>query len=64
MIRTLDFVCSECGEHFTPGEKLYYRDNYMNNSIRDTKFICPACIAKWRKNGISKAPALMSRITC
>lgn len=49
MIRTLDFVCSECGEHFTPGEKLYYRDNYMNNSIRDTKFICPACIAKWQK---------------
>lgn len=49
MIRTLDFVCSECGEHFTPGEKLYYRDNYMNNSIRDTKFICPACIAKWQE---------------
>ncbi len=48
MIRTLDFVCSECGEHFVPGEKLYYRDNYMNNSIRDTKFICPACIAKWQ----------------
>ena len=21
----------------------------MNNSIRDTKFICPACIAKWQK---------------
>ena len=49
MIRTLDFVCSECGEHFTPGEKLYYRYNYMNNSIRDTKFICPACIAKWQE---------------
>lgn len=49
MIRTLDFVCSECGEHFTPGEKLYYRDNYMNNSIRDTSFICPDCIAKWHE---------------
>ena len=44
MIRTLEFVCSECGEHFVPEEKLYYRDNYMNNSIRDTKFICPDCI--------------------
>lgn len=48
MIRTLDFVCSECGEHFTPGEKLYYRDNYMSTSIRDTNFICPDCIAKWQ----------------
>lgn len=49
MIRTLEFVCSECGEHFVPGEKLYYRDNYMNNSIRDTKFICPDCIARWQQ---------------
>ncbi len=48
MIRTLDIVCSECGEAFTPGEKLYYRDNYMSNSIRDTNFICPNCIAKWQ----------------
>ena len=48
MIRTLDIVCSECGEAFVPGEKLYYRDNYMNTSIRDTNFICPACIAKWQ----------------
>ena len=47
MIRTLDIVCSECGEAFVPGEKLYYRDNYMATSIRDTKFICPACFAKW-----------------
>ena len=47
MIRTLDFICSECQEHFVPGDKLYYRDNYMSNSIRDTKFICPACIEKW-----------------
>ena len=48
MIRTLDIVCSECGEAFVPGEKLYYRDNYMSTSIRDTSFICPACIAKWQ----------------
>lgn len=47
MIRTLDFICSECQEHFVPGDKLYYRDNYMSNSIRDTKFICPACIETW-----------------
>ena len=28
---------------------MYYRDNYMNNSIRDTKFICPECIASWQQ---------------
>ena len=44
MIRTLDIVCSECGAAFVPGDKLYYRDNYMNTSIRDTKFICPDCM--------------------
>ena len=48
MIRTLDLVCSECGEAFVPGAQLYYRDNYMNTSIRDTKFICADCIAKWK----------------
>ncbi len=49
MIRTLDFICSECGEHFVPGQKLYYRDNYMSGSIRDTQFICPSCIEKWQQ---------------
>jgi len=49
MIRTLDFICSECGERFVPGQKLYYRDNYMSGSIRDTQFICPACIEKWQQ---------------
>ena len=48
MIRTLDMICSECGEAFVPGAQLYYRDNYMSTNIRDTKFICPDCIAKWR----------------
>ena len=48
MIRTLDIVCSECGQVFVPGEKLYYRDNFMQTSIRDTNFICPECIAKWQ----------------
>lgn len=47
MIRTLEFICSECKERFVPGEKLYYRDNYMSTNIRDTKFICPDCIEKW-----------------
>ena len=51
MIRTLEFVCSECGEHFVPGEKLYYRDNYMNNSIRDTKFICRNVLPAGSRNG-------------
>lgn len=48
MIRSLDFVCSECGEAFVPSEKLYYRDNYLSSNIRDTKFICPACIERWQ----------------
>lgn len=48
VIRTLDFICSECGEAFLPGEKLYYRDNYLSSNIRDTKFICPACIERWQ----------------
>lgn len=49
MIRSLDFICSECGEQFVPGSKLYYRDNYLSNSIRDTKFICPSCLQKWQE---------------
>lgn len=48
MIRTLELVCSECGEHFTPQDKLYYRDNYLSSNIRDTKFICSVCIDKWQ----------------
>ena len=57
MIRTLDLLCSECGQRFTPGEKLYYRDNYMAGSIRDTKFICPDCIAKWHEKWQIKSAA-------
>lgn len=48
MIRTLQLVCSECGNNFLPEGELYYRDNYMSTNIRDTKFICPACIEEWR----------------
>ena len=48
MIRTLEFVCSECGEHFVPGEKLYYRDNYMNNSIRsEERRVGKECRSRW-----------------
>ncbi len=47
MIRTLKLVCSECGNAFKPGEELYYRDNYMSGSIRDTQFLCPDCIEAW-----------------
>ena len=43
MIRTLQLVCSECGNNFLPEGELYYRDNYMSTNIRDTKFICPVC---------------------
>ena len=48
MIRTLQLVCSECGNKFLPEGELYYRDNYISTNIRDTKFICPACIKEWR----------------
>ena len=48
MIRTLELICSECHEKFIPEDKLYYRDNYLN-TIRDTQFICPACIQKWHE---------------
>ena len=37
MIRTLEFICSECKEHFVPGDKLYYRDNYMSPNIREVR---------------------------
>ncbi|MBQ0067998.1 MAG: hypothetical protein KBS60_07470 [Phascolarctobacterium sp.] len=49
MIRELELVCSECGEKFLPKEKLFYRDDYMANSIRETKLICDKCIAAWNK---------------
>lgn len=49
MIRTLSLLCSECGETFASDGIVYYRDNYLAASIRDAKFICPACIEKWRQ---------------
>lgn len=49
MIRTIELVCSECGQDFLPQGKLYYRDNYTAYSLRDTKFICDSCIAAWKK---------------
>ena len=39
MIRTLPLVCSNCDNKFVPAEELYYRDNFMSNSIRDVHFI-------------------------
>lgn len=50
MIRTLELVCSECGEHFLPKNELYYKDDYMNLSFRDIKLICDSCIKKWQEN--------------
>ena len=47
MIRSLKFVCSECGQEFVPEGEVHYRDNYLSSNIRDTKFICPACIRAW-----------------
>lgn len=49
MIRTLDIICSECGEKFIPDGKLYYRDNFISSNIRDVGFICPACIGAWKE---------------
>ena len=49
MIRTLNLLCSECGERFASDGTVYYRDNYLSASIRDTKFICPNCIKKWQE---------------
>lgn len=49
MIRTLPLICSECGKNFVAKEELYYRDNFLNNSIRDIRFICFDCIEIWRK---------------
>lgn len=48
MIRSLQFVCSECGDKYVPGEKLYYRDDFSGGGIRDTRFICDRCIQAWR----------------
>ena len=48
MIRTLPLVCSNCDNKFVPDEELYYRDNFMSNSIRDVHFICPDCIKRWK----------------
>ena len=47
MIRTLPLVCGDCDKNFIPAGELYYRDNFISNSIRDVHFICPDCIKKW-----------------
>ena len=48
MIRSVKLVCAECGENFVPQDGvLYYKDNYINNTVKEAKFICPACIKKW-----------------
>ena len=60
MIRSVRLVCAECGSEFVPeGGVLYYKDNYINNTVKEAKFICPACIKKWHekwqiKNGFTK----------
>ena len=48
MIRSLGFVCSECGAKYVPGEQLFYRDDFSGSGIRETKFICDKCIKAWR----------------
>ena len=41
MIRSVRLVCAECGSEFVPeGGVLYYKDNYINNTVKEAKFIC------------------------
>jgi len=49
MIRELEFVCSKCGKKYLPKENLYYVDDYVTTSLRDTKFLCDKCVAEWNK---------------
>lgn len=59
MIRSVRLVCAECGSEFMPeGGVLYYKDNYINNTVKEAKFICPACIKNGTKNGRLKMPNL------
>ena len=35
MIRSVRLVCAECGSEFVPeGGVLYYKDNYINNTVK------------------------------
>lgn len=50
MIRTVKLVCSLCEKTFMPKDGvLYYKDNFMNRTVKDARFICPACIKKWHE---------------
>ena len=42
MIRTLEFVCSECGEHFVPGEKLLGKNKLICYNIERVNIFCAA----------------------
>lgn len=49
MIRTLKFICHDCGKEFAPQGEVYYREDFMDKDIRDTEFVCPECIRKWHE---------------
>lgn len=49
MIRSLKLKCSICEENFTAGDTLHFRTSAIVNDLRDTEFICPACIEKWHE---------------
>lgn len=58
MIRSVQLICAECGESFVPQDGvLYYKDNYINNTVKEAKFICPACIKNGTINGRLKMPS-------
>jgi len=47
MIRSVDLICSRCGKSFVPKERLFYQDDFTAAPLKDTKFICDECMAKW-----------------
>ncbi len=61
MIKELKFVCSECGEAFTPKSGVHYRDNYLSTSVADTAFICDHCIAAWHAKWQIKAATFQEK---
>ena len=50
MIRSMEFVCSRCGEKYVPRDRLYYQDDYSGTGIRDAKLICDKCIHDWEEH--------------
>ena len=48
MIRKITLCCDECKENFAANGSLYYRDNFINPSLKNTELLCSNCIEKWK----------------